>query len=63
MAATKKKRVGKLRVPIPEQAQIFTTKSQLNTVPTPAIVVYTLEMHVRDVLYDCTHLYVRDVTS
>ena len=38
----------------------FQMMTMLHHLGTPSIVVYTIVMHLRDVLYDCTHSYVRD---
>ena len=37
--------------------------AMLHHLGTPSIVVYTIVMDLRDVLYDCTHSYVRNVTG
>ena len=61
-AATKKKLVRRSSVRLPVPALIFAAKSLFNASPTPSIVVCTIVMHARDVLYDCIHSHVRDVT-
>ena len=51
LKAQLQKRVGMLQMP----AKFFNAKTQLNASPTHFIVVYTIVIHVRYVLFDCNH--------
>ena len=57
------KQAGRSLVRINVLAMFFTAKSSLNASATPSnLVIYTIVMHVRDGLCDCTHYsYVRVV--